>query len=185
MQLEIRAYYRHEGDFYTLMGPFFANRKYAQEMGGWQFYTKDRATWFVGLVDGQVVGFCSVIHERTHLFFDNFYVLKPYRGRGYSNLLSKKRIDYAKQLRKEIRVISDNPLQHRKYERDGFRPSGSRGRYTVYKWRPDKDASVGAAGIPEAQPMEPEQRGEAGNGLATGKHPEKRFLFPADSDTGE
>ena len=122
--------------FWLLMGHYFAHRSYALEMGGWQFYTKPGSIWFVALIDGQVVGFCSAIHEKTHWFFDNFYVLKEHRGKGYASALHDIRMKHVSATQREIRVISDNPKQITKYYQYGFILTGTRGRYSKYKWHP-------------------------------------------------
>lgn len=129
----VRTYTDHEGDFWSLMGRYFAFRDYAHEMGGWQFYTKHGSVWFV-LTDGKTVaGFCSIIQERNHIYFDNFFVLKEYRNQGLSRQLWDARMAYAKTMRQEIRVISDNPIQIARYKREGFCFYGMRGHYQKYK----------------------------------------------------
>jgi GNAT superfamily N-acetyltransferase len=129
----VKTYTNHEGDFFQIMGKYFAFRDYAHEMGGWQFYTKKGSVWFV-LMDGEnVLGFCSIIQERNHIFFDNFYMLKEHRGKGLSRLLWEERMKYAKSMKQEIRVISDNPIQIQRYEKEGFAFYGMRGKYFKYK----------------------------------------------------
>jgi GNAT superfamily N-acetyltransferase len=129
----VRTYKNHEGDFWALMGRYFAFRDYAHEMGGWQFYTKPGSVWFV-LTDGKAVaGFCSIIQERRHIYFDNFYMLKEFRNKGLSRQLWEARMDYARSMRQEIRVISDNPIQIARYKREGFEYCGMRGHYQKYK----------------------------------------------------
>ncbi|TXH53477.1 MAG: N-acetyltransferase, partial [Desulfurellales bacterium] len=107
---------------------------FAAEMGGWQFYTKPGAIWLVLFDANDVAGFCSIIPEKTHLFFDNFYIRKEWRGRGLSNILHDARIEFAKKTGREIRVISDNPIQIKKYLSQGFVADGMRGRYSKFKY---------------------------------------------------
>jgi GNAT superfamily N-acetyltransferase len=134
MERNIITYKNHEGDFYEKMGPFFANRKYAFEMGMWQFYTKDNAVWFVMYQKNVVIGFCSIIIEKTHLFFDNSYIVKEYRGKGYYSELFKVRYEYAKEMNKEIRLICDNESQIKRYTNYGFEHYGFRGRYNKFRY---------------------------------------------------
>ena len=129
----VKTYTNHEGDFWATMGRYFAFRDYAHEMGGWQFYTKAGSVWFVLRRGDDVLGFCSIIQERNHIYFDNFYMLKEYRGQRLSRLLWDARMAYARQMKQEIRVISDNPIQLRRYEREGFTFYGMRGHYYKYK----------------------------------------------------
>lgn len=134
MGTRVVVFPQHGKEFFALMGEFFAFRDYAQEMGGWQFYTKKGSVWFVALDDGGCVqGFCSIIQERTHIYFDNMYVLRECRGRWISRLLFDERLRYARRMGQEIRVITDNPIQLRRYRESGFLECGKRGRYTKFK----------------------------------------------------
>ena len=134
-RLFIKTYEKQSKMFWQEMGEYFANRKFANEMGGWQFYSVDSAIWFI-LCDSlsNIVGFNSIIPKSNHLFFDNFYIKKKYRGKGYSNLLHEKRFEYAKLMNKEIRLICDNPIQIKKYNELGFEYYGNRGKYLKYRY---------------------------------------------------
>lgn len=131
--MEVKVYYNHEGDFFEKMGKFFAFRTYANEMGGWQFYTKEGSIWFILVDDDKILGFCSIIQEKGYIYFDNFYMLKEYRGKGLSKLLWKERMKVARAMKQEIRVISDKEIQFRRYEREGFEFYGMRGHYRKYR----------------------------------------------------
>jgi len=133
----VKTYINHENDFWCKMGKFFAFRDYMHEMGGWQFYSKEGSIWFVATIDEKVVGFCSLIKERTHLFFDNFYVLKQYRGQRILSLLFEKGLKVALESKKEIRAITDNPIMIKKFGSVGFEYYGNRGRYKKYKLKND------------------------------------------------
>lgn len=119
--------------FYAIMGQYFAHRIYAQEMGGWQFYNKDNATWFLLFDDGVLLGFCVLYNEKTHVFWDNFYILKQYRGQGNSRVLFDARLEYSLVIGKEIRAITDNPIQVHNYEKNKLEHYGQRGRYKKYR----------------------------------------------------
>lgn len=142
MKFDIKVYQDHENDFYCKMGHFFANRKYAFEMGGWQFYTKDKAVWFLAFHKNEVAGFCSAIIESTHVYLDNFYVVKKFRGKGLSKILFESRFNYCKLMGSEIRVISDNESQIKKYQKYGFVFYGKKGRYSKFKWNPNKTSNT-------------------------------------------
>lgn len=129
----INHYSDHEGDFYLLMGPFFANRKYAQEFGGWQFYTKDKADWFVATLNGRVAGFCCAIHEKTHIWLDNMYVVKGYRELGISKLLFEKRLEVVAKYLKPLRCICENQIHEKTLLKNNFNHTGFRGRYKKYE----------------------------------------------------
>lgn len=134
METRILTYTNHEGDFFTRMGKFFAFRIYAQEMGGWQFYTKPGSVWFVAINEtNEVMGFCSIIQEKNHVYFDNMYVLREFRGNGVSRLLFDARLEYAKTMKQQIRVITDTPIQVRRYRECGFEEYGMRGRYIKFR----------------------------------------------------
>lgn len=131
--------------FYGMMGQYFAHRKYAKEMGGWQFYNEDDSTWFVLLIDGEVAGFCSAFLRSTHVFWDNFYILEHYRGQGFSRVLSKARLEHSLKQGKEIRTITDNERQMHNYERMGLKPYGKKGRYTKFKMEVSSEATATVA----------------------------------------
>lgn len=148
------VYREQDRAFYADMGHFFANRTYAAEMGGWQFYTKPGSIWFVAYIGGDVVGFCSAILEKTHWFYDNFYVLPQFRGIGIASKLHELRNNEIMPMMKEIRLIVNHPAQIHKFEQYGFIQSGNRGRYRVYKWHPNTNAGDCAAGETKTKPME-------------------------------
>ena len=133
MGLDIITYQNHENDFWCKMGPFFAYRKFAHEMGGWQFYTKDSSIWFVAFIDNEIVGFNSIIYEKTHNYFDNFYIMSAHRGKSISRHLHNKRLEYALQMNREIRVITNNPIQINRYKKNNFIHYGMRGQYHKFK----------------------------------------------------
>lgn len=145
--------------FWSLMGRYFADRRYAKEMGGWQFYTEPNSVWFLLFDDGALAGFCAAFFRKTHIFWDNFYIFPPYRGQGLSRQLIDARLAYCQTTTKPIKAITDNPRQVRNYERINMQTQGQRGRYTrfiLHHTGHDSDAGVGAIGLSSAQPMEPE-----------------------------
>ncbi len=128
----LMTYKDHEANFWELMGKYFAFRDWAHEMGGWQFYSKPGSIWFILIGDPGIIGFCSIINEKTHNYFDNFYIFPEYRKRGYSKILWDSRWEYAMSLKREIRVISDNAIQIKRYEDCGMEFYGMRGHYKKY-----------------------------------------------------
>lgn len=136
---------QQEATFYGMMGQYFAHRKYAAEMGGWQFYNEDNSTWFVLLVDGEVAGFCSEFVRSTHVFWDNFYILERYRGQGFSGVLSKARLEHSLKHGKEIRTITDNQRQMNNYAKMGLQSYGKKGRYTKFKLEVSNETATTAA----------------------------------------
>jgi GNAT superfamily N-acetyltransferase len=121
-------------EFYSKMGKYFAFREYAKEMGGWQFYNKENSVWFL-MEDSfeETIGFCALFFEKSHIFLDNFFINKKFRGKGYSRLLFDKRLDYAKFFDLPIQAIVENPIQEHNYKRCNFEIYGMRGHYR--KWR--------------------------------------------------
>ena len=135
----LSVYNDHESDFWSIMGKYFAFRDWAHEMGNWQFYSKPGSWWFVltkqihSIEDDSVIGFCSIINEKTHNYFDNFYIMPKYRGNGLSKILWDERWKKANELKREIRAISDNPIQIKRYEDSGMEFYGMRGHYKKYR----------------------------------------------------
>lgn len=136
MTITVKIFKEETPQFWILMGKYFAYRTYASEMGGWQFYTKPGSIWFIAHENRHVLGFCSAINEGKYYYYDNFYVNKPHRGIGIGSMLHDIRNAEIKALQKEIRVISDNPIQIKKYKENGFVFFGMRGKYHKYRWCP-------------------------------------------------
>lgn len=132
MEPVITTFIEETPEFWQKMGRYFAHRSYAQEMGGWQFYTKPGSVWFVLTVANEVRGFCAAIREKSYWYFDNFYVLPEYRNRGYATLLHRARWHYIQPTGEEVRVISNNAFQIRQYQHQGFVFTGMRGRYSKF-----------------------------------------------------
>lgn len=125
--------------FYGYMGEYFANRKYANEMGGWQFYNTDNSIWFVYIDEQENVnGFCSAIINKTHIYYDNMYVLEKFRRNSISKELFKSRQYYCETHYKkmQIRCIIDNMNTHHQktVESNGFVYYGDRGKYKKYRY---------------------------------------------------
>lgn len=136
--------------FWALMGRYFADRRYAKEMGGWQFYTEPNAVWFLIFDQDDLAGFCAAFFRKTHVFWDNFYIFPAFRGRGLSRQLINARLVYCRaQTNKPIKSITDNPLQVKNYERINMQRQGQRGRYTrfILTAGHDSDAGVDTAGV--------------------------------------
>jgi hypothetical protein len=133
--MKIKVYKPDEQDFhfYGIMGEYFADRRYADEMGGWQFYSKiGRTTWYLVLGDhGDLEGFCSLIEENTHYFLDNFYILKSCRNRGRGEKL----LSYVlgENISKELRLITNNKWMIAKCFERALVMNGMRGKYTKFK----------------------------------------------------
>lgn len=136
MQIRIDVYppEKIDGSFFAIMGKFFANKEYAEEMGGYPFYNlPGKTTWFLMFVDNNLVGFCAEYEEKKHLFYDNFYILKEERGKGYSKILFEYRLKHSLEKKKEIRALCSNPSQIKNYEENLFQVYGRKGHYLRYK----------------------------------------------------
>jgi GNAT superfamily N-acetyltransferase len=127
----LSVYLDHEDDFYKIMGPYFATREFVTEMGGWQFFTKPNATWFVLLsADGkEVLGFCSLFHEKNTDYLDNLFILPKHRGKKYSKLLMKTVLKFSK---RDLSCITDNPIMATEFTKYGFEPTGNRGKFLKF-----------------------------------------------------
>jgi RimJ/RimL family protein N-acetyltransferase len=127
--LTLRIFTNYEEDFYQIMGPFFASREFVNEMGGWQFFTKPKATWFVLFEDEKVVGFCSLFHEPKFDYLDNLFIIPDQRGKKYSKLLLKAVLETSKQT---INCITNNPIQAKSFLKCGFEEVGKRGSFIKF-----------------------------------------------------
>lgn len=119
--------------FYGLMGFWFSRRNMEDWAGEWPFYNQENSTWFLCLGESnQVKGFCSLFEKNTHYLLDNVYVIPEFRKQKIATeLIHVTLFQWNKS--KEIRTITDNPVQEKIFKDHGFIFYGNRGKYLKYK----------------------------------------------------
>jgi len=130
-----RAGQPRDNAFYGYIGPYALNREVTKELHDPQYgsiYDEPYATWFilVGKHD-ETLGFCAMFEKEKEIFFDNCYVPKEHRGKGYGKKLFETRLNMAKSIAngRKIKGITMNEIQHKIYEDYGFRTASKRGKY--------------------------------------------------------
>jgi GNAT superfamily N-acetyltransferase len=133
-QLEIKIYPCQEQGFvfYGHLGKFFAFKHYGEE-GGSRHYNLPNSVWFLAFINAQLAGFCASFLKRTHILWDNHYVLAEYRRQGISKALLQAQLTHSLPYQQPIRSMSLNPIHQASLLKLGFTETGQRGRFTNYE----------------------------------------------------
>lgn len=130
-----RAGESRDNAFYGYIGPYALNREVTREMHDPQYgaiYDEPYATWFILTGNrGELYGFCAMFEKEKEIFFDNCYVVKEFRGKGYGKKLFEIRLNMAKSIAdgRKIKGITMNEIQYNIYLENGFRLASKRGKY--------------------------------------------------------
>lgn len=84
---------------------------------------EDHYMYFGGYVDGELVSYCGVKPEENRLFLSKLYIRKDMRGYGYSSILLKEAIAYAKEKNLNAVYLTCNKYNTHSldvYKRKGF-----------------------------------------------------------------
>jgi GNAT superfamily N-acetyltransferase len=128
--LTIQTYKTQGNDFYSLMGPYFADRKIIKELDN-QLYNDENITWFLYMGGNKLKGFLSIEHKKDHNYIDNFYILPDYRGIGIGKELLDKAVEYSKGW--EMRAITRNEFAFNLFSQHDFISYRKNGRYYYLK----------------------------------------------------
>lgn len=122
----INHFKQYEWCFFTMMGKYFADRNIIKEMDN-QLYSNENMTWLVkyeSITD--VIGFCSIENKGKYYYFDNFYIIPKYRGKGYgAEILHKMLLN----IDKSVKLITRNEIAKNMYLKEGFKIMGKNGRF--------------------------------------------------------
>lgn len=130
-------------EFYGWLGPYFADRSIMEEMT-LPLYNEPGAIWFVGFNNEEVIGFCTIFKNKRssknlkaekYLYFDNFYIVPAYRGKGHSRELFDYRMNYVLENFQGwiIEAMSRDARQLQNYKNFNFTVTGKRGSYSILK----------------------------------------------------
>lgn len=84
---------------------------------------QDHYMYFGGYVHGELIGYCGVKPEEKRLFLSKLYIRKDMRGKGYSSILLKEAIAYAKEKNLDAVYLTCNKYNTHSldvYKRKGF-----------------------------------------------------------------
>jgi len=131
--MEIRIYKDDcQGDeFYSLMGPFFADKNFLKIFGE-PLHNEPKSTWFVAVDKKEVVGFCTVFQKNKYAFLNQFFVVDGYKNKGVGSSLFDTRLDFLKDV-KEIRAMVKEDKSFHLYKKNKFSVYGKRGNYSLVK----------------------------------------------------
>jgi len=80
-------------DFWLVMGPIFADRSVAKELGD-NIWDNGKIIWILGVEDsGILLGFCCVEDMKNRCLFRHSYVVSSRRGMGYFRWIEQFRDD--------------------------------------------------------------------------------------------
>ena len=127
-QIEV---HKTQGDkFYSLLGPYFADRKIIKELDN-QLYNDKNFVWFLCMENDVLKGFLSIEPKKDHNYIDNFYVLPEYRSSGIGKLLLDKAVEYCEGW--ETRAITRNETAFNLFSQHNFISYRKNGRYYYLK----------------------------------------------------
>jgi GNAT superfamily N-acetyltransferase len=116
--------------FWADMGPFFASRALAKELGG-ELYDDASMAWAIARLEGAVVGWaaCRVRGEKGYLEWS--WVHADHRQRGLWRRLHKARVQHMKELQvTSFKTSTRDEAMVRALEAEGLKKIGMRGCWT-------------------------------------------------------
>lgn len=127
--MKIRTYAHGDPELWGHLGPFLADRKVHQELGG-PIYSTEGVTWFVAIERGKAVGFASLRQTKTARHYDYDYVVPGKRGTGIHAALCEVRDKVAGSGSLPRRVVVRESRWHH-YESRGWRLRSRRGSWVT------------------------------------------------------
>lgn len=116
-------------DFYSIMGEYFAERKYRKELP--YIINDDTMEWCLFYDENDLIGFSSASVEKNKVSFGNMYVVESYRDKKVwsymANYLLKEYEGHS------LQVITNADKLITAWEKRGFKVSGKRGSYSVMR----------------------------------------------------
>ena len=82
----------NKSEFYGIIGKYFAERKYRNEMP--YMINKDGKVWFVAMKNDEVIGFAAIYIENKKGMIESNYVEEKHRNNGVFTKLIEKMMDY-------------------------------------------------------------------------------------------
>lgn len=134
MILEVKEYPGElsEETFYSLMGKYFAERKYRKQMP--YLINDDNYLWRLYFHDDELIGFYHYTYLKDNLIeFGGLYLEEDYRNQGLGKrILYEQTSEFAEYNQKSI---SNNPILLHIRIKLGFSETGRRGSYSILEKR--------------------------------------------------
>lgn len=124
-------------EFYSIMGKYFAEKKYKEEMP--YLENKDGNVWFLAFEDNELLGFGSVEIMKNKALLSHSYVEEEHRQKGIWSAINKERLQYAKQHNKPIEVITKEEFLKDYWLKHGFEIKRKNGSYYYLRKEEIKD----------------------------------------------
>jgi predicted GNAT family acetyltransferase len=131
--LQIKKYEGNydKAEFYSIMGKYFAEKKYKKEMP--YLENSENHIWFVAFFEGEVIGFGSVTKLKRKTVLSHSYVEEDHRRQGVWNTINEKRLTHAQRIGKPIEVITKEPHLKEYWMEKGFSVYRTNGRYSYLR----------------------------------------------------
>ncbi len=126
--MKIKTYTHGEGDFWPLMGPFFASREVRKNLGI-PMSSDEQHTWLVAVHQEAVVGFTAVEQQKNGCMLRHVYVVPESRHKGLMTKLVQHSVKFVKTSGYgSIRVTVPGELLDF-YANSGWEETSTRGQY--------------------------------------------------------
>lgn len=116
-------------DFYSVMGKYFAERRYRKELP--YIINDDRMEWYLVYNDSKLVGFSSTLVDKNKILFGNMYVLEEYREKGVWSFMADYLIEQYKDNTIQVTTNIDRLIVA--WKERGFSNVGNRGSYIILR----------------------------------------------------
>lgn len=105
MSITITPLTNTDTDFYTLMGPFLANRDVVKQVGD-KIWDDEGKTWYIAREAGKVVGFVAVTQKKTTTLVESLYLVDPTRTDIAAALITQATKDFGHDRDLQVTVIT-------------------------------------------------------------------------------
>lgn len=133
MEIKVFTEEQQKKTFYSLMGPFFADKSFLKVFGE-PLHNEPGSIWFVMLEGEEVAGFCTAFKRKKYTFLNQFYMRDGFKGKGNGSKLFSYRLEHLKG-EGEIRAMVKDERSRHLYDRSGFEVYGQRGYYNLMRKR--------------------------------------------------
>lgn len=131
--MKIKRYKHGEGDFWNLMGPFFASAAVRRELEI-AMSSDENYIWFLALDGGAVIGFAALEMNGEVAILRHAYVVPERRANGIYVKILAARLDYAKTRASLLKVTAD-PEMTETLKAQGFEVVSHRGKFSMLELR--------------------------------------------------
>lgn len=125
-KLKIKSYPHTDPELWPLIGPLLTSREVVKELAG-PLYSDPKTTWWVAMIQGNVVGFCSLREGRDGYWVENSYVLPVARDDGVHAALAEARQKHVESIPPRPMLVCCKQERWKHYKSRGFTIKQERG----------------------------------------------------------